>query len=175
MAITITPETGSGDNPAANSYVDLDYVRAYAAERRVVLDADDEIVKSQMIAAMDYLMTYSDQWQGDPVYPGVQPLDWPREGVYIETYLVPNTSIPLFLKRAQAQLVVEQKNGAVLLPSTEPGLPVLREKVDVIETEYVNPASIGGVDWTQPNFPLVEAWLAKLLGDDGFTLRSVRI
>lgn len=175
MAISIVVETGSGDNPAANSYTDLDYVKAYAAERGIDLGNDDEVIKAWMINSMDYFLSYSEKWKGDPTQPGVQPLDWARVGVWIETYEVPDTEIPKLLKKAQAQLVVEQKNGAVLLPSVEPGLPVIREKVDVIETEYANPASTGGLDWTQPHFPLVDALLSKLLNEDGFSLRSVRI
>jgi hypothetical protein len=175
VAITIVPETGSGSDPTANSYDDLTFVRAYAADRRVELDEDDEVVKGQMIHAMDYLLNYTNRWKGDPVFPGVQPLDWPREGVYIETFYVPIDSLPVMLKRAQAQLVIEQHNGAILMPSTEPGLPVVKEKVDVIETEYASPVSIGGIDWTQPSFPAVDVLLMKLIEEGGFTLRTVRI
>lgn len=176
MAISIVVETGSGDNPAANSYATKAEAVEYAANRGTDLSgAAADVIEAMLIKGMDYLLLYSERWKGDPVQPGVQPLDWPRTNVWIETYNVPDTEIPNMLKRALCQLVIEQHNGLVLLPSSEPGLPIVKEKIDVIETEYASPASIQGRDFSQPDFPQVDILLAKLLRDDGFSLRTVRI
>lgn len=176
MTITLVVETGSGDNPAANTYVDTDDTIQYAADRGVDLSGvETEALKAMHIKGMDYLLGYDDNWQGDQTFPGVQPQAWPRIGVVLWGVPLGDEVIPVNLRRAQMQLVIEQHNGLVLNPSVEPGLPVVKEKVDVIETTYASPVSIQGNDFTQPEFPLVEALLEPLLNRGAFSLRSVRI
>lgn len=175
MTITLVVETGSGDNPAANTYVDTADTIQYAAERGITLETADEAVEIKLIKAMDYLVAYDDNWQGDQTFPGVQPLAWPRYPVTLFGYPLDDQTIPVNLRRAQMQLVIELHNGFELTPSTEPGLPVISEKVDVIETKYASPASNQGNDYTQPSFPMVDALLSPLLRIQQFSLRSVRI
>jgi hypothetical protein len=159
----------------ANSYVDVDDCRAYAANRGDTL-SDNDTVATQLFKAMDYLGLYAERWRGLLVDETVQVLSWPRQMVMFNGFsdYFPSTSIPANLIAAQCQLVIEQKNGIELLVSSIPGLPVIREKVDVIETQYASPADLGGIDFSQPTMPLVAALLKPLL-NVGFKLTTTRI
>lgn len=160
----------------ANTYVGLDTARTYAEDRGFELSDDDDTVTVQLFKSMDYLATFSQRWLGVPVASD-QPLAWPRSQVILPGTVAyfPEDEIPPNLIAAQCQLVIEQQvNGIDLIPSSLPGLPVIREKVDVIETEYANPQMVGGIDWTRPNMPLVDALLKTLL-QRGFSVRTRRI
>ena len=87
QAMTITVETGSGDNASANSYVSVADFKAYADARRLLSRH-----RSGMREAPD---------QGDGLHRGAaqpvsghpvkhtQPLQWPRYGVSIDGYWIP--------------------------------------------------------------------------------------
>jgi hypothetical protein len=173
---TLTVEDGSIVS-GANTYVSLADVIAYALDRGVDLeDVDEDVVTAMIIKAMDYLSLYSSRWQGSRVG-DTQVLDWPRTGVKMRgmSTWFPETAIPNTLKAAVSQLVIEQHvNDVQLLQSTLPGLPVIREKLDVIETEYARPTDLAGEDYTQARMPLVEALLAPLVRV-GFGVRTLRV
>lgn len=161
----------------ANSYVTLADARAYALARGVVLDADDAVVESQLVKAIDYLALYRAQWQGLPVSPGVQTMAWPRTGVVIDELAFPEDDIPVELKEAQMQLAMEVHAGRVLMPSSD-GRVVKREKLDVIEREFMTGSDNSKTGLPSPRFPQVDALLAPLLklpGIGGFGLQTVRV
>lgn len=126
MAIVV--ETGTGLNPAANSYIDADYLTSFATDRgyTLVTAASDLIYKS-----MDWVE--SQRFQGW-IKTEDQPLLWPRYNVIYRDYELSSDSIPELLKKAQATLCLEIDRGFDPMAVIAQG--VKREKVDVLEVEY---------------------------------------
>lgn len=119
MAATLIVETGSG-NPDANSYVPADFVRNYLEGRGVVAPADDKLIPL-IVQAADF-MECIPRYKGRKTNPD-QALAYPRAGLRSNGQPLPEDSIPAQLKKAQAQLVMDQ---------VQSGKPLLSSK-----TEYV--------------------------------------
>lgn len=164
-------ETGTG-NPSANSYASEADVRAYAALRGIEVPAvvdDVDPLSPLLILAMDYFLTK--RFTGEAMS-GTQPLQFPRYGVPSGDWCdYPPTTIPPKLIAAQCQLVIEQVAGtqlsATLQSTTQTGPNVVREKVDVIETEYTNDPRFQVLDAIMPK---VDALLVGLIVYSGFNL-----
>lgn len=169
MAIVLIIEDGS-IVANANSYGDLEPAKVYATNRGVNLGTDDEKIKAWLINAMDYLEGL--KYKGELVEPGVQALSWPRKKVIIDGHAFVDNAIPSRLINAQYQLVIEQKNGISIMPTTS-GAFITREKVGPIETEYS--AAIASSSGLSPSMPLVDALLAGLLGAGKFSLTTYRV
>lgn len=143
----------------ANSYVSEAELIAYAAARGITLTADPEIL---LIKAMDYLESLN--------YKGykktrLQPLQWPRCGVIIDCYCFPSDEIPQELKNAQMSLAISIDAGDD--PLATQSQSVKREKVDVIEVEYMDGSS------SSPIIKSVNAALSKLLAGGGGNVLNV--
>lgn len=151
----------------ANSYVTLEEVRAFALARGFALSATDSIVEIACIKAMDFLESFSNRFKGHKLT-GTQGLQFPRGGVSIDGFLLDENVIPLQLKRAQSQLVIEIHSGVDLTPTSD-GKFLVRQKVDVIENEW-SPAS-GPV---QPNLTKFDMLIAPLLENSTGGLVSSR-
>lgn len=181
MALIIEDGTGKAD---ATSYVTVAEARAYALARGVTLPADDAALEALLMQAMDYLEAQRKLYQGErtwPVgtlaHPAAQALQWPRTGVLVDCrYELASDAIPAELKRAQMQAAMEAFAGISLMPSTD-GRFVKREKVDVIETEYMTGQDMGaGSVMGSPSFPAVDALLQSLYDcGGGFFLKTVRV
>lgn len=181
MALEIEDGTGKA---AANSYVTVAESRAYALARGVTFPVDDTEVETLLIQSMDYLEAQRSKYQGHktwPVgttsHPDAQALQWPRTGVVIDcNYDLPDNVIPVELKNAQMQLSMEVFSGMELMPSSD-GRVVKREKVDVIETEYMTGQDLGAAGSLSVSFPAVDALLAPLFDACGgsFFLKTVRV
>lgn len=182
MALEIEDGSGKADS---NSYVTVAEAQAYAAARGVVLPAAEADVETLLVQSMDYLESFRSKYQGrktwprpdmDVSHPDAQALQWPRTGVVLDCdYNLPDNVIPQELKQAQMQAAIEVFNGLVLMPSTD-GRVVKREKVDVIETEYMTADETGGGAVGSPSFPALEALLEPLFNacGGGFFLRTRR-
>ena len=89
----------------ANSYVsDAEYV-AYASQRSYVIGTDADTRENELIKAMDYLEKYRDRFKGLKVS-GSQSLQWPRYGVYLDSFQLDSNLIPRELKRSQMELAI---------------------------------------------------------------------
>lgn len=192
MALVKEDGTGVAD---ANTYSLVAEVRAYAQARGVTLPADDPSVESLIIPAMDYLEGFRDRFKGSKTYTGIagfhaddcfsiplpadvdthaaQTLQWPRYGVEIDNVPISGNAIPRELTSALAQCVVEMSAGNDLNPTTT-GQVVKREKVDVLETEYMTAQDMGFAADFSPSFPKVDALLAALF-NGGFSISTVRV
>ena len=173
--MALVKEDGTG-LPNSNTYVEWDEAVDYAAARGITLGTQPE-VESLLIQAMDYLEAQRGQYQGTKTYPGVQALQWPRTGVILDcSYSLPDNVIPVELKNAQMQLAVEVFTGNALMPSSD-GRVVKREKVDVIEREFMTGKDMGASGLPAPNFPLVDALLAPLFNacGGGMAIKTVRV
>lgn len=157
MALELTVEDGSivAD---ANTYITLGEVRAYAEARAAVVSEDDAVLIPQVISAMDFLEAHRAEFQGSKVSKE-QALQWPREDVTLDGFDVEETEIPKPLKDAQCQMVLEIAAGNDLQPNST-GREVIREKLDVLETQY-QPSGTGAPP--APRFTRVAALLQPLL------------
>lgn len=120
----------------ANSYVSLAEVRLYAAARGLSFPADDAKAEVQVVLAADYLNTALEgRYKGQRTDPA-QAMAWPRSGVFIfgATTSLDDGVIPAQVKIAQCQMAIEC--GSTDFLPTSDGREVIREKVDVLETEY---------------------------------------
>lgn len=175
MALVVENGTGLSN---ANSYLSLEDVRAYALARGTLLPTDDAELEGMVIRAMDYLEAQRSKFQGTRTNVA-QSLQWPRTGVLVDCrYALAPDAIPNELKAALAQLTMEVFGGLVLMPSSD-GRVVKKEKVDVIETEYMTSQDTGGAGAgvPMPTFPAVEALLTSLYDvcGGGFRVRTVRV
>ncbi len=132
MALTIEDGTVIAN---ADSFVTLVEARAYGVSRGFTLSAVDATLEGQLRNAADYLGTLESRFKGSRLSVE-QALVWPREFVYVYGFQVPLDSdeIPTAIKNAQIQLAYDFSQSD-LLPLGD-GQEVLREKVDVIETQY---------------------------------------
>lgn len=123
----------------ANSYVNLTVARAYALARGVTLSADDTIADVLAIKAMDYIEVERARFKGTLV-DSTQALQWPRQDVTIDGFLLAITAMPQTLLDAQCQAMMDT---AVLddLSPIGTGKEVLEEKVDVIQVKYAERGS----------------------------------
>jgi len=168
VAFVSTP--GAAD---ANSLTSVEYADAYFAERAnatwAALSLADK--QSALILGTDYLVaTYEGTWAGERAS-GTQALPWPRREVYSDGYALPSDTIPGRLQMATAEAALRSRSGALI---EDQGQRVIREKVDVLETEYAETS-----DPTK-RYPMVSALVAPLLrisvGGGGFVAaRLVRV
>lgn len=158
-----------GTNVAnANSYVTLTEARTYATARGITLSTVDATLESQLIQAMDYLEAQRAKYQGNKTYE-TQSLQWPRTNVWIDSYQFSPGGIPQLLKNAQCQLAMELHSGILLLPTVTDGA-VKREKIDVIEVEYIE-SSIS----SSAILKKVDSLLQPLFRTNAFSLGTVRV
>lgn len=128
-------ETGAG-LANANSYASVADADAYVADRGIAgWAALSSTVKQQsLIRGTDYLeQTYRDAWKGYRVT-STQALSWPRSDVIVDTFPVAANIVPTAVVRACIEMALRASDGDELIADL--GQQVVRERVDVIETEY---------------------------------------
>lgn len=163
--MTITVETGSGENASANSYVSVADFQAYADARGYSYPATDAACEQLLIKAMDYLEAQRNRYQG---YKAIrtQPLQWPRSWVVIDGYSPDAYTIPRELISAQCELAVAAYTVSLqpdILPTTTG--PTKRKRVEgAVEVEYFEAASKRSL----PQFTAAERLLAPLYKQGGF-------
>lgn len=139
-----------------NSYVTEAELQTYCDDRGITLTATD--LSIPLINAMDYLNVQD--WSGYKT-DEEQELDFPRND---------ETEVPNDIKLAQLVVAVEWDKGNDLQENIERAIK--REKIDVIETEYMDNASSG------TNYPKVTALIRKYLnsayagGGNTFEIRT---
>lgn len=150
----------------ANSYVDVNTIKDYAALRGITF-VDDASVEIFAIQSMDYLETLS--YKGAQVDPDTQELQWPRKGAIVNGRELPETTIPKQLKNAQCQLCIYRFQGIPLFQEGVGGSFVKREKVGPLETEYSEAVYLaqGGA----PVIPLADDMLEPLLTGTGLAFQ----
>lgn len=144
----------------ANSYASLATARAFALVRGVVLSAVDADAEILAIKAVDFLEAQRSYYQGAKIEKG-QSLQWPRSGVIVDGFEVDEDEIPDLLPKAQCQLMMDLSAGLDLMPNGT-GREVLREKIDVLETEY----AATGSGALAPIFTKAMALLEPLFGSN---------
>jgi hypothetical protein len=152
----IVVETGTGANPAANSFASVVDADAYYASRaNAEWSALTTAAKEAgLILATDYLQaTYSEAWKGEIVRQD-QPLAWPRFDAYMDGYEIASNIVPQRVTQATIELALRTSSGPLIIDQDQ---RIVREKVDVVETEYA--------EFSDPakRFPAVGRILSPLL------------
>ena len=154
---------------SAQSYVTVAEVVAYASQRGVALSlTSDAHVEILIHRAMDFLEAQEARFQGSRVSPD-QELSWPRKDVVVNGFEVEGDTLPPLLKKALCQLVLDA-DTLDLMPNGD-GREIIREKVDVLETQYAQ----RGVTAPQPSLTAFFTLLGPLLDAGGvFSLEIER-
>jgi hypothetical protein len=167
MSLIIEDGTGVEN---ADSYATLAELATYATSRGVTLSGNDAAKEVLLRQAADYLETLEHKYKGSRVDTD-QALAWPRSDVYLygSSTELPEDEIPALLIKAQCQLACDAQT-LNLLPNGA-GREVIRQKVDVIETEYAKQ----GTGSVKPELNKAMAILAPLLNTNGFAVQTVRV
>lgn len=161
MALIV--ESGTGLDPAANTYIDLGYFTTYHEDRANTVTASDDAVEAAIRRAMDRL---------ENAYPfkgwktrNPQPCEFPRSDLY-DRYGRLILGIPARLKQAQAELALRALDGPLDADLDRGGM-VTSESVGPISTSYASGAPAG------KSYPLVDMLLSELLVGGGSTGSAV--
>lgn len=162
MAIILVIEDGTGlDN--SNTYATIAEARNYALNRGVTLSQDDDTIAAQLIKAADYLNALECEFKSLRLKDS-QALAFPRI----------NIGLPVAVKNAQMQAVIEQANGFDLMPTVNASNYVTKEKVGDLEITYADPIQAG----ITPVFPAIKALLFSLLKENcntGGGFKTIRV
>lgn len=164
MAITV--ETGTGTNPAANSYVSVADFQAYADARGQTYSDTDAGCEILLIKAMDYLEAKRTRYQGVKSL-NTQPLQWPRAGVSIDNYGINSDVIPTELVSAQCELAIAAYTLSLqpdLLPSAQGSVKSKRVE-GAVSIEYFEASASKR---SLPQFTAAERLLRPLYKPSGF-------
>lgn len=176
MALII--EDGSGlEN--SNSYATVQELDDFATLRGFTLPSSKEAL---LINAADYISFREPEFQGSR-RKSTQALAFPRKGLTINCEAFPEDNIPSQVKKAQLQAAIEIASSEDLTPSRTEA-PVLREKTDVIERQFMTPRQLSlrpdGLGFT-PTYPKIDAFLFFVLkgnecpAEPASSLRLVRV
>jgi hypothetical protein len=116
--------------------------------------------KEQALRRATEFMTqaYTSRWQGLRVYPTVQALDWPRQGVIVDGVSALTTIVPEVIKRATAELALKAAAGALYEDLTQ---GVTSETVGAISVTYDKTSN------RKTKYTAVEAMLQPYLKSGG--------
>ena len=112
----------------------------YCADRNITISGTYGDESELLILAMDY---FEQQPFRGIKFIETQPLQFPRSDLFIDGYLSNSSQIPELVKDAQITIAISIMAGNDPLSTVDRA--VKREKVDVIEVEYMDNASISTV------------------------------
>lgn len=171
MALIIEDGTGKAD---ANSLATVAQLRTYAAERGASLPptttAGNAACEVLLIKAMDRMLAERANYQGEPTYPGVQALPFPRVGMWIDNWEIPSNEVPRTAIYCQCAFAIEAQTVDLMptAPANESG-PVTNKTVGDISISYANPGSVRRM----PAVAKADALLRTLLKRNGlFGIRA---
>ena len=124
----------------ANSYVTTAEFTQYCADRNITISGTYGDESQLLILSMDY---FEQQPFSGIKYLETQSLQFPRSYLYIDGYLTDSDKIPDLVKDAQITIAISIMAGNDPLSTVDRAIK--REKVDVIEIEYMDNASISTV------------------------------
>lgn len=166
MALTIEDGTGVAN---ADSYATVAELDTFASDRGITsLPATDAEKEVLLRLGFDFVEAHRAQFKGTKYVEGNQYSQFPRCNLYVDGELLETDEIPKEVKLAQMQLAVEAVSRD-LFPTGD-GRAVIREKLDVLEREFADGASIA----PQPVFAKANQWLRPLFGHSGMP-HTVRV
>ena len=124
-----------------NSYVTRQELIDYAAARGITV-ADTADTDVLLINATDFMETYEGRYVGSRAT-AEQALAWPRQGVVLRGFEVPEDEVPELVKQVQKEIALDLQAG-VDLYNREDRQIVTRERVDgAVEVAYATPSVVG--------------------------------
>ena len=139
----------------ANSYVTVATAQEYADG----LEIDVSISEGHVRQAMLYLEALRSDYQGAKVSDS-QTTQFPRYGVYIDTYAIDSDVIPQCLIDAQCQLAIDAANGTSLLPTGDRREVISESYAKGIVAKTYSPGTGGS---PKPRLTAADALIAPLL------------
>ena len=157
----------------AESYCTVAFANTYHAARGNSLawtDSDDFDRENALRNATDYMLQmYTSKWSGFRKSSS-QSLDWPRTNVPISDLValeyISDNIVPIEVQRACASLALRALTTDLLADEEQ---RVVREKVDVIETEYSEHAS------QRKKYPEIDLMLRRYLAFGEGALKMIRV
>ena len=133
MSIIVEDGTAKTDSETYISVADAD---AYFAARGVTawdaLDNTDQKEPALRLATEFMTQEYRSRWKGVRLEE-TQALDWPRQGVVLDSWSVGTDEVPVEVQRACAELAYRSTTETLSPDLTQ---AVISEKVDVIQVVY---------------------------------------
>lgn len=164
MAIVVEDGTGLANAEAYISVADADayfLARGNAAWAALLTDAKEAALR----LGADYMEgAYGQRWKGCRVSQ-TQALSWPRDGVCVDGYELPDDEVPLAVARANAELAVRASAGSLL---EDQGAQVKSEQVGLIAVSYMDGAR------QAIKYAAVDAMVAALLNGSANMVPVVR-
>lgn len=120
----------------ANSYITIDEFQAWADARGISYGTDFTI-SQQLFRATDYFESLA--FKGVK-HTETQPMQWPRDDVYIDGYAVDSDEIPKEVKTAIYELIKLEIDGDSKLTPSE--REVTSEQIDSIKITYKDNAGM---------------------------------
>ncbi|ASN67306.1 hypothetical protein 10AX3_7 [uncultured Caudovirales phage] len=168
-------EDGTG-LPAAESYISLDSLKAYAAGRGVdISGVTDEQNESALRRATTYIdgkyrkHLQSGRWaslfSGEKKNGRGQALEWPRSGAEdYEGLPISDSTVPIEVKNATAEAGYrEALNPGSLSPDFVSASMVKREKVGPLETEFAVSVGADAAGSVRPVISIIDEMIAPVL------------
>jgi len=128
-------------NVGTNSYVTRQELIDYADARGITVPdtAETDVL---LINATDFMETYEGRFLGSRAT-AEQALAWPRQGVVLRGFKVPEDEVPELVKQVQKEIALDLQAG-VDLYNREDRQIVTRERVDgAVEVAYATPNVVG--------------------------------
>jgi hypothetical protein len=164
--MSIVTETGTG-SATAETLISVTDCDSYHTNRgNLPWSTITTAQKEQALRRATEFMTqaYTSRWQGLRVYPLVQALDWPRQGVIVDGVSVLTTIVPEVIKRACAELALKAAAGALYEDLTQ---GVTSETVGAISVTYDKTSN------RKTKYTAVEAMLAPFLKAGGSNMMKL--
>jgi len=164
MAITIVVEDGS-IVAGANSFVSLEDAKTIAEQLGLVLSADDEVAKSQLVQGYYQLVrSYESRLQGRIVN-RTQTGIFPRYDVVAKGFYVPSNEIPVEAINAQLSYADSINKGSDM-NQTASSQEVQSESLDGVGSKTYKQ---GSSRRTTPSVPAVTQWLQPFMKGNSLT------
>lgn len=166
MALIVEDGTGLSNAESYTSVANADiYVAAYHGANVLW---DGATVANKEVAARQFTqyLDGTSRWKGLKEF-STQALDWPRVSAYDENNIAFD-GVPVKLEQAIAEGMFLIITGETITETVTKLSQTIREKVDVIEVEYSEGASV------QPYFPIITRLISDLVISGASMGRVVR-
>jgi hypothetical protein len=128
----------------ANSYITLADARTFLVLFGQTLPAVDADAEAALVSAFYYVNSYENQYQGVRSN-SAQVGSFPRKGVYINSFLNTDTTIPVDLINAQCFAAYQEGLTAGSLSSAKTGkATIAKEVTGAVKVQYADNGAIDG-------------------------------
>ena len=143
MALIVEDGSGLANADSYISVADADTYHLNLGRESSWVDKDDEFKEFSLRRATNYMVQfYRLSWKGNRVL-ATQKLDWPRQGVVVDSFEIADDDLPVDIANACAELAFKTigttPSGVDLAPDLKPKKK--RVKVGPIETEFFESAT----------------------------------